>query len=552
MAEIRVGEKVVNTSKETGVIVSFDGVIITVDFGGQTKKFVSNAFEKGFLRYASAELQGELDAEKIAQQQKEEANRLAKEKAAGERRRIQEELSKAHRRITVLSATLRLDNAPLTMTSVRKKDQELVKQIFALCDEETRALYESQRPELEYLHQTAYGRSKYCTGFLCKYLDTYVFRLFSRNDFYKKDAQKFITVTNSDATEVLRVMRVNGKTYYFSKNLASAAGYLVNTKGNRNWHVSDLNNAIMANEIVRNCDCAYLNDHVEEKNIDCLQYLKLLMSALYNNKAEIVLKQHLFADIYRIEDLEAYLESYTPRQITFAAEHKVLNTLPIIKHYGNLELIILQHLEKLMKKRRNGRSIYTDLARHLTSLGFETEDLDKKLIGFLKKIPLFDAIMYADYINMLRYEPGVTLQDFFDKDYIVRHWAMVNEREVRYSAKEEVDYKKIAEELSWINREENDYYIILPKTIQDFRYEGSHQHNCVYTNGYFRDVIKRQSIIVFLRKEKTVPFVTIEYDYETFEVWQAYTKFNQPIDPKLYQYIVDLGKQLNYEMRSHQ
>ena len=73
------------------------------------------------------------------------------------------------------------------------------------------------------------------------------------------------------------------------------------------------------------------------------------------------------------------------------------------------------------------------------------------------------------------------------------------------------------------------------------------QHNCVYGCRYYHRVIEKQSIIVFLRKEENVSFVTIEFDYDTFEVMQALGKYNQRIDPKLYQYVVDLGKRLNYE-----
>ena len=67
---------------------------------------------------------------------------------------------------------------------------------------------------------------------------------------------------------------------------------------------------------------------------------------------------------------------------------------------------------------------------------------------------------------------------------------------------------------------------------------------------YFRRVIRKDSIIVFLRKDKDTPFVTIEFDYETFEVLQAYGKYNTEIDRKLYNYIVDLGKRLHFERMS--
>ena len=58
------------------------------------------------------------------------------------------------------------------------------------------------------------------------------------------------------------------------------------------------------------------------------------------------------------------------------------------------------------------------------------------------------------------------------------------------------------------------------------------------------------SIIVFLRKDKNLPYVTIEYDYETFEVLQARGKYNQRLNKDLYQYVVDLGKILFFEKHS--
>ena len=76
-------------------------------------------------------------------------------------------------------------------------------------------------------------------------------------------------------------------------------------------------------------------------------------------------------------------------------------------------------------------------------------------------------------------------------------------------------------------------------------YEGTMQHNCVYSAA-----INRESIIVFLRKEKDVPYVTIEFDYETFEVIQARGKYNQSLGPHLRQYVADLGKRLYCEYHS--
>jgi uncharacterized protein (DUF4415 family) len=55
-----------------------------------------------------------------------------------------------------------------------------------------------------------------------------------------------------------------------------------------------------------------------------------------------------------------------------------------------------------------------------------------------------------------------------------------------------------------------------------------------------------------MRKEENTSFVTIEFDYETFEVSQALGKYNKRIDPVLRQYVVKLGKQLYYERHTHQ
>ena len=170
----------------------------------------------------------------------------------------------------------------------------------------------------------------------------------------------------------------------------------------------------------------------------------------------------------------------------------------------------------------------------------------------MRKIDNFNAAIYGDYINEILRNPMITVDNVFDKDYEDRHWEIMMDKDVYYSRETSIKYTQIAQELSWIDREENGYHIIIPKNILDFQYEGQLQHHCVYAMQYFHDVINRESIIVFLRKDKNAPFVTIEYDYETFEVMQAHGKYNSEIDDELYDYIVDLGKRLHFERLSHE
>jgi hypothetical protein len=164
--------------------------------------------------------------------------------------------------------------------------------------------------------------------------------------------------------------------------------------------------------------------------------------------------------------------------------------------------------------------------------------------------------MYKDYLGELALIPitDVTPQDLFDRNYIERHDALIRNRTASYKEIDDreanEEYTKAAKALSWIDRRENGYFISVPKTIAEFKSEGNAQHNCVYKLRYYRKVVEKRSIIVFLRKEKYTPYVTIEYNYETFRVLQALGKYNQKIDPELYEYIVNLGKKLYYEMHT--
>lgn len=463
--------------------------------------------------------------------------------------------------IPVESSVLLIDPAPVYLTSVAKTDKALVKEIFDECEKDTQTLYASFHPQMVYPKFTSRSRSKYCVGFLTKYLDSFVFRVFSRNDVYKKRVKSGVTVLERNTAEVWRVVAVNGHVYSFSKNIAVSDGYYNNTIGYPKWRGSDMGGNVFLNEVICNCDCGYLNGYIAGKNVNTQAYLfaDLLFLALVNNKAEIVFKHKAFSSTYRIQNLAEYLDSFTTKQIDFASKHNVLNALPFMKQYGLSDPDLLRGLEGVTRKRRRGSSVYDLLKWRISWLGEECPDLDKKIIHFIKKVDHFDPALYYDYLQELGYRPGLTVQDLFDKDYIRLHEAMYHERMTRLELrtletikKEEEDYGKAAKGLSWIDREDSGYFIMIPKTIADFQVEGNLQHNCVHKLRYYNRVINQDSIIVFLRQEKEKPYVTIEFDYNTFEVLQALGKYNKTIDPDLYRYITNLGKQLYYEKHTHQ
>lgn len=551
MADIIIGEKVVNKARETGKILSFDDKYIIVEYKNRTVKVQLNAFDLGILKYQNSDLQNKTN-ESVAQAKIEE-ERKTEEKRQAEASQVIEEKAKIEELICLIKSnteanfekiSLRLEPAMINSSGVKEKaHKKLIREIFEECDNNTIEVYESFNPKMEYSKITSRSRTRYTVGFLCEYLNTYVFRVFSREDTYKKRVRTGVTVLESDTTEIFRIIYINGQYYCFSKNFKCSYGQYRNTDEFFRWHIPFNRTDVLLNEVIRLCDCKYLNEYISEQDINSYQYTKLLMPALYDNKAEIIFKKRLFSNTYCIKDIAAYLAPFSSKQINFACDNNVVNTLPVIKSYGCYDVEILTHMERLMK---NGT--YAFMERIFEDQGFDYSDLGKKMIDFIKKVERFDINIYRDYVRMLRNYPGVRVEDFFDKNYIERHDEMIRDRCWLYKYEDqEIEYTSVAKWLSWIDREENGYYIIVPKTIAEIRNEGENQHNCVYKLGYYDSVIARRSIIVFLREKKDVSYVTIEFDYKTFEVYQAYGKFNTEIDSELYEYIVDLGKRLNRE-----
>lgn len=554
MFDIIVGERVVNKTKETGTIVSFDDKYIYVDFKNRTSKVQRNAFEQGFLKYENVDLQSE--ANKNIKQAKIEAEanaeRTAIKKAQEERWLVESKTADLYSNIHYESISLRLDPVSINYRGVEnKEDRVLIREIFAECDKDAKEIYASFNPKMEYPKMTSRSKTRYSTAFLCKYLNTYVLRVFSRNDIYKKRVRSGITILESDTTEIFRIVYINGEIYRFTKDTKYFRGELNNSTSFVRWHLSYFTSFFFFDEIIRICDCKYLNDYITEEKINCSSYVKLLFPALYSSKAEIVFKNKLFSSTSGIDDIVSYLEPFSSKQIDFASKNDVVNALPFINRYGIYDIDILIHMEKIMNNNRRV-STYNFLKEVFKEHRFDDSDLDKKLIDFVKKVEFFDIAVYNDYLNMLRFLPGLTVADLFDKNYLERHDEMNRERWGWFYHDKETEkkYKKAARELSWIDREENGYFITVPKTILEIREEGENQHNCVYKGRYYDFVIDRVSILVFLRKNKETSYVTIEFNYDDFCVMQAYGKFNKIIDDDLYKYIVDLGKRLNQERAS--
>ena len=574
MAVIKVGEKVKNKANECGEITSFNESYIFVAFSNRNTKFLLNAFEKGFLKYVNPSLQEQID-EDIAEIQEGVNQKILekneKRKLADKEKEIRLEMEKEAplgvKFDFTAKVTKRLDPVKVALSSVSKRHKDLVQQIFTECDNDAIQYFEEFHPIMSYPVPKGYYnrsymgvesnfipsfRSRYCVGFLTKYFDTYVFRVISRNDIFKLGIVGGSTVYKSDTTEIFRIIYIEGKIYYFSKHFTVERGRYKNTSLYNKWQASMYADLINLDKIISKCDCKYLNDYIQIPKVNCFQYLNLLFPALTNNKFEILFKNRMFSQTAYIENLETYLSEYSNKQIDFACKNNCINALPFIKKFSLNNLNVIKNIEQIMKKNKNTNSTYSLLQQLFIKHNLPLDVMDKKLINFLKNFENFNPFVYRDYISNLFDYQEVDIDAIFAKDYIDRHYIMTIEKSVYYSTSTAREYSQVANELSWIDREDNGYYIIVPKTIEDFKTEGRAQHNCLFTNKYFINVINCFSIIVFLRKEETKSYVTIEYEYGTFEVLQAYTKSNMDIDDDLYDYIVDLGTELANEFRTQE
>ena len=164
MATIIVGEKVRNKKGEVGTILSYDDTCIRIDFSDRVVQMLCNAFEQGFLKYENQDLQGDIDQSVTqARMEKEEAEaavRHAKEKAQSDRRLIQAQSSRTHFKVAILAASIRMDDAPLSLNGVRQRDVDLVQGVFADCDKDTADLYSRFKPKMTYPWNTSKAKGK--------------------------------------------------------------------------------------------------------------------------------------------------------------------------------------------------------------------------------------------------------------------------------------------------------------------------------------------------------------------------------------------------------
>ena len=105
-----------------------------------------------------------------------------------------------------------------------------------------------------------------------------------------------------------------------------------------------------------------------------------------------------------------------------------------------------------------------------------------------------------------------TLKDFYNTLKTTTMEELHNKYQLVYqaitNAKIEQEYQEVVSQLNVQEYDDGEFSITIPKTTQDIINEGKALHHCV--GVYVDKVIRREDMIYFLRKDRNVPYVTIE------------------------------------------
>lgn len=105
-----------------------------------------------------------------------------------------------------------------------------------------------------------------------------------------------------------------------------------------------------------------------------------------------------------------------------------------------------------------------------------------------------------------------TLKDFYNTLKTTTMEELHNKYQLVYqaitNAKIEQEYQEVISQLNVQEYDNGEFSITIPKTTKDIINEGKALHHCV--GVYVDKVVRREDMIYFLRKDREVPYVTIE------------------------------------------
>ena len=218
----------------------------------------------------------------------------------------------------------------------------------------------------------------------------------------------------------------------------------------------------------------------------------------------------------------------------------ILNGIDSVKDFTNL-LNITTSYNQIVSELESAKNI---LNYHI----FGNEELSP--LALHERLKNINSYYINDTIKMFKViNRDKTLKDFYNTLKTTTMEELHNKYQLIYqaitNAKIEQEYQEVVSQLNVQEYDDGEFSITIPKTTQDIINEGKALHHCV--GVYVDKVIRREDMIYFLRKDREVPYVTIEVkdkkvtqvegdmnnrfiskgspEYEAIKEWAALNKF---------------------------
>lgn len=181
----------------------------------------------------------------------------------------------------------------------------------------------------------------------------------------------------------------------------------------------------------------------------------------------------------------------------------ILNGIDSVKDFTNL-LNITTSYNQIVSELESAKNI---LNYHI----FGNEELSP--LALHERLKNINSYYINDTIKMFKViNRDKTLKDFYNTLKTTTMEELHNKYQLVYqaitNAKIEQEYQEVISQLNVQEYDNGEFSITIPKTTQDIINEGKALHHCV--GVYVDKVIRREDMIYFLRKDREVPYVTIE------------------------------------------
>lgn len=181
----------------------------------------------------------------------------------------------------------------------------------------------------------------------------------------------------------------------------------------------------------------------------------------------------------------------------------ILDSIDSVKDFTNL-LNITTSYNQIVSELESAKNI---LNYHI----FGNEELSP--LALHERLKNINSYYINDTIKMFKViNRDKTLKDFYNTLKTTTMEELHNKYQLVYqaitNAKIEQEYKEVISQLDVQEYDNGEFSITIPKTTQDIINEGKALHHCV--GVYVDKVIRREDMIYFLRKDREVPYVTIE------------------------------------------